>query len=287
MPGINFDPASAYYDKTRGYPPGVAEAIRDAILNKLQPGSNSSTRFLELGVGTGRIAQPFIQAGYDYVGVDLSLAMMGQLRQKFAGKSVTHNNHCQLLQADITCLPFKEASFDVAITVHVLHLVANWQKALREAHRVLRKPGGYLFIGKDSPASDISQMATTLTVKKWDAILEDLGVNLDSRLPGLKDSAPNWDETVEVFLQQLGAKTERVNLVEYTTASLSPRMLAQGHIERIYSSDWRIPADIHAAASKRLQAWLDTECPEPDRAFSISNTFRTIVAKWKLLLIGL
>src|SRR4051794_10462206 len=154
MPSINFDPASAYYDNTRGFAPGVAEAIRDAIIAKVDV--TSPLRFIELGVGTGRIALPFIQANHNYTGVDLSLGMMEQLRLKLAAAPVPSLNHYHLLQADITRLPFADASFDVAITVHVLHLVDDWQKALREAHRVLRKPGGCLFIGyTDSHKDDL------------------------------------------------------------------------------------------------------------------------------------
>jgi len=280
MPGINFDPAYAYYDKTRGYAPGVAEAIRDTILNKIQSVANSSPRFLELGVGTGRIALPFIQANYNYVGVDLSLAMMEQLRGKANPNSDTSNYSYHLLQADITRLPFREASFDVALMVHVLHLVDNWQVALCETQRVLRKTGGYLFIGNDEPSKDISHSTTYLVKKKWDAILQEFGINRNALLPGLNERALNRDELIEAFLQQLGAQTERINLLEHTTPPLSPRMMAQRHLERMYSSDWQIPDHIHASASRHLENWLNTECPEPDRAFSILSTFKAIIARW-------
>jgi len=47
MPGISFDRAAEYYDNTRGFPEGVAEQIRAAIVN--YTGANFDTRFLELG----------------------------------------------------------------------------------------------------------------------------------------------------------------------------------------------------------------------------------------------
>ena len=80
MPGISFDRAVDYYDATRGYPPGVAERLRNAIIAALE--LSQSAQILEAGVGTGRIAIPFIEAGYFYAGVDLSRRMMGQLRRK-------------------------------------------------------------------------------------------------------------------------------------------------------------------------------------------------------------
>ena len=48
-------------------------------------------------------------------------------------------------QADITDIPFDEASFDVVICSHVLEHVPDDRKALREIHRVLR-PGGTAYM---------------------------------------------------------------------------------------------------------------------------------------------
>src|SRR5262245_23441180 len=83
MPGIAFDRATSFYDATRGLPPGVAEQVRDQIA--LCTGAGHDTRFLDIGIGTGRIALPFVQIGADYTGADLSLSMMEVLRKKVAG----------------------------------------------------------------------------------------------------------------------------------------------------------------------------------------------------------
>ena len=80
MPGVNFDRAAAFYDATRALPDGVAEQVRDAVLERV--GARPGTRFLEVGVGTGRFALPFVRAGHAYCGVDLSAAMLGALREK-------------------------------------------------------------------------------------------------------------------------------------------------------------------------------------------------------------
>src|SRR3954470_15795923 len=105
MPPVSFDRAAEYYDITRGYADGSAERIRDAIVAYTTAGRN--TRFLELGVGTGRIALPFIRAGYDYTGVDISPAMMARLAGKLADDSGASMYRFQLREADITMLPFE------------------------------------------------------------------------------------------------------------------------------------------------------------------------------------
>src|SRR5689334_15191889 len=100
MASVSFDRAAEYYDSTRGYAEGVAERIRDAIVS--YTGADKDTKFLELGVGTGRIALPFIRAGYDYTGIDLSQEMMAKLREKVNRDEGSANYHYRLLQGDIT-----------------------------------------------------------------------------------------------------------------------------------------------------------------------------------------
>lgn len=278
MPSIAFDAASSYYDATRGFAPGVAEDIRDAILAKI--GNKGSLRFIELGVGTGRIALPFIQAHHDFTGVDLSLPMMAQLQHKLAADPHAASYNYSLLQADVTQLPFADASFDVALTVHVLHLVNDWQQTLREAYRVLRKPGGQLFICHEDSAPTVEQPPTFLVRQQWDAILNELGYSRRASQPGIVNIGENRNELIEAFLQQLGARTENLTLLEHPTLPVSPREMAERHFARMYSGDWQIPDAVHAEAVRRLEAWLNTECPEPDKAFSLTNQFKAIVANW-------
>jgi ubiquinone/menaquinone biosynthesis C-methylase UbiE len=275
MPSIVFDQAAEYYDSTRGYPEGVPERIRDAIVATTE--ASEETRFLELGVGTGRIALPFIRAGYDFTGVDLSQPMMEQISRKLAADSQADNYRYRLLEADITHLPFDDDSFDVAMAVHVLHLVDGWQQAIREAYRVLRKPGGELLLGQDAAIEDAPPSAQRLVNARWDAILAELGVERDRLVPGAPGSRA---AVIEPFLHELGAQTRSVTLVEHATLPLSPREMARRHKERQYSRDWMLPDDVHAEAVRRLDTWLRTECPEPDRPITATARFMALVARW-------
>ncbi len=257
----------------------MAERIRDAIV--AYTGADQRTRFLELGVGTGRIALPFIRAGYDYTGVDLSQPMMDQLMRKLDGAPDAGRFRYQLLRADITALPFADQSFDIALAAHVLHLVDGWQRALEEARRVLRQPGGQLLIAYDAPADEGAPSAHRLVNAQWSAILRELGTSRDVLLPGLKEGN-RWrsDATLEAHLQQLGAQTQIVTLLEHETPPLAPRAMAQRHIDRMYSSDWQLSDEVHAEAARRLHAWLEAECPEPDRPISGTARFKAIAARW-------
>src|SRR5688500_8784760 len=67
-----YDAIAPRFDRDRALPDGVAEAIRAAVL----AAAAVRPRVLDLGAGTGRIGRPFVAAGDDYVGVDLSLGTL-------------------------------------------------------------------------------------------------------------------------------------------------------------------------------------------------------------------
>lgn len=278
MPGISFDRAVEYYDATRGYAEGVAERIRDAIVKETEADQN--TRFLELGVGTGRIALPFIQAGYDYTGIDLSQPMMDKLEQKLTEDPAKANFRYKLQQGDVTSLPFPDNSFDVIITVHVLHLIDNWQEAINEARRVLRKPGGKFILGYDdisSSSADQERMALQVR-KRWTAIIEELGYKDANTLRRPTIYGPESQTTL--YLKSIGATTQVVELAEYQTPPISPRDMFERLKLRMYSRDWKTPDEIHAEAVSRLEKWLNEEFADPDRKVSATAHFEAIIASW-------
>src|SRR5690349_13692902 len=80
MSSLSFDPIASVYDATRGYPAVVAQTIALGI-EKAAHATPQST-FLEVGVGTGRIAFPLATLGHTYTGVDISAKMVELLEDK-------------------------------------------------------------------------------------------------------------------------------------------------------------------------------------------------------------
>ncbi|NJN66831.1 MAG: methyltransferase domain-containing protein [Chloroflexaceae bacterium] len=278
MPSFSYDRAVAYYDATRSFADGVAEQIRDAILAQTQ--TTHESRLLELGVGTGRIALPFAEAGYHITGIDISLAMMREFVRKLAHLAPPLT--CHLCQADITHLPFADATFDVVLAVHVLHLVDGWQQAIHEARRVTRKPGGLFLVLYDGPpvqteGSQAGQVSPIEVVRqKWRDILKELGEEYGSHRPGLHSS----DERVGHYLRETGAEVATINLTEYEYPSLSPRDVVEHIRQRTYSADWHIPDAVHSETVRQLEAWLPEAFDEPDRPMRITGTLNAVVARW-------
>ncbi len=280
MPGVPFDRATSFYDATRGLPPGVAEQVRDQIA--LCTGAGHNTRFLEIGVGTGRIALPFVQIGADYTGADLSLPMLEVLRKKIA--AIPEGQvRLKLALADAMALPFAGASFDVIIMIHLLHLVSDWRQTLRECRRVLRD-GGWLVLSSNERAEQKPSDAAAgrmpdgpLVVRdKWNEIMNDLGQDR-SRQPGGRWLA---NEEVRDALAQMGASVRHVTLVEYKHRPITAREMASLHRDRIFSSDWHHSDDVHAVASRRLEQWLEQEHPAPDAPYQAQVHFSVLLAHW-------
>ena len=86
-------------------------------------------RLLEVGVGTGRVALPLETAGFDVTGVDASRGMLAHARTK---------GLVRLVRGSAYRLPFAPASVDASLLVHVLHLLNEPARALKEATRVGR-----------------------------------------------------------------------------------------------------------------------------------------------------
>lgn len=125
LPRVNFDRIAHRYDQTRTLPSPQMEAILEPLVGAL----SSYERVLEVGVGTGRFAIPLQRRGIPLVGVDISSRMVARGREKGLRN---------VLFADAMNLPFRDRSFEAALSVHVLHLLPDWRAALEEIGRVIR-----------------------------------------------------------------------------------------------------------------------------------------------------
>ncbi len=150
---VAFDRAADYYDNTRGFPPGVAADVGTLLVKT--GGLTSSSRVLEIGVGTGRIALPVAPHIRAYYGIDLARPMLERLIAKRSTEPV------YVVEGDVTRLPFPDAGFDAVIAVHIFHLIPAWREVLREVARVMR-PGALLLHGWND------RMATNTLQGVWD-----------------------------------------------------------------------------------------------------------------------
>src|SRR5260370_4617658 len=227
MPSLSFDRVAHAYDATRGFPPGVDQQIAKAIVDTVY--AKPETTFMEVGVGTGRIAFPLASLGHIYTGVDISEKMVKLLAAKLLANSWkeyeqewgslpdengarTHSvrrfreavKHAsmRLVLSDMTALPFHDASFDIVLAVHVFHLVDGWQQAGCEVLRVLRPGGAFLHCW-----DEFARVEKWPVVETWGKIVHALGGEV--RRPGATRRA-----AVTVRLKAEALQPQEVPVVE-------------------------------------------------------------------------
>jgi ubiquinone/menaquinone biosynthesis C-methylase UbiE len=113
------------YDTTRGASPSVLAPLRRALAGA--PGRHLA----DIGGGTGNYALALAGEGWQPVVIDRSAQMLAQAGAK----------GLETARANVTRLPFADASFDAAMLVSMLHHVDDPAHALAEAKRVLRPDG--------------------------------------------------------------------------------------------------------------------------------------------------
>jgi ubiquinone/menaquinone biosynthesis C-methylase UbiE len=244
---LSFDRVASQYDATRGYPPDVARQIASGLvrLGELPPGA----RVLEIGIGTGRIALPLVEQGVSVTGIDIAPLMLEQLQANYEatrGAATAPSAWGTLMTqvADMTALPFADATFDAVIAVHVLHLVPEWRRALGEALRVIRSGGSFL-LGQDVTATN----GVNFQIQdKWLQIVRELGARPE------RVGARSYGEIVEA-LRERGLVAQEAALASWTQPQ-TPRSVVRYIADRIWSQTWGIPDPIFAESTRRLDAWV-------------------------------
>ncbi len=93
--------------------------------------------FLDICCGPGYLAAEAARRGADVTAIDFAVSMVAEARRRFPGIAFAHG--------DAEALDFPDQSFDAAACAFgVLHL-ADPDRALAEAYRVLRSGGRYAF----------------------------------------------------------------------------------------------------------------------------------------------
>jgi SAM-dependent methyltransferase len=135
--------AAAHYTAT------FAQATRgfvDALLDAARVGAG--TRVLDLACGPGPVASGAAERGALPVGLDFSSAMIALARADHPG--------IRFEVGDAEVLPFADEVFDAVVANFGIHHVAEPNRALAEARRVLRPRGRVAFTSWAAPAENIA-----------------------------------------------------------------------------------------------------------------------------------
>src|SRR3989442_15842090 len=123
---VNYDQIASTYDQRYTVSPfvGIATALRSLVQDV------GAEWVLEVGCGTGRWLAELQPVVRQVCGIDLSLGMLQQARQRPQSPSLIcgHASH----------LPFPDAMFDLIFCVNALHHFPQPRVFICEARRLLR-----------------------------------------------------------------------------------------------------------------------------------------------------
>ena len=245
---VAFDRAAGYYDRTRGFPPGVEADVARLMV---QAGDLSrSSQVLEIGVGTGRIALPTALHVGAYYGIDLSRPMLDRLRAKHDGEPI------YLVEGDATRLPFSSGALDAVLAVHVFHLIPGWREVLAEVTRILR-PGGLLLHGWNGRQAE-SELQKIWAQSTQEQRAVEGAIHREQR---------------ETFLEEHGWRKAGEPLVHHYTFQRSPLEFVESIQQRHFSSMWRMSDQEVARGLAAVQAYIDEHYSDAALLETVASSF--------------
>lgn len=254
------DRVARRYNAQRAHPPDVSAAVGAAITE--QAGGPGAT-VLEIGIGTGRIAWPVVDAGCKVVGIDLSANM---LDEAFGEGRTFPDDKLHLLRADMHELPVADDTFDAVLAVHVMHLAKDWQVMLREVARVL-KPNGVLIQGNDwiDPQSVVGRLR------------DELRTRVMALAPNFMP--PSAGVSKQDFLAGLGATDTSEHIAAEWTVYASANDRLKDVEDRIDAESWILPPDLFAEVSAQLRAYAEATWPDMDEKLPVTRRFTLSITR--------
>jgi ubiquinone/menaquinone biosynthesis C-methylase UbiE len=262
MKSLSFDAMVELYDQTRVVDPNCFRAALDNLVERFPPHHFRSC--FEPGIGTGRIAIPLAEAGYHVMGVDISHEMLAHLTTRLTQRSSALP--MRFSRADVTHLPFAEATFDLGVAVHLFYFIAEWQRAAEELLRVVRRDGPIVLMhtgtGMEIPL--VNQRYKDLCAVQGYAIPE-IGVK-------------STQEVVDYFTAQ-GCQTEWIRQRWQWTAHIRLEQALRYVQARAYSFTSSVSNEVHTAAMQRLESELTQQYGHLSTEVAIPNQVYCVIIR--------
>ena len=173
---------------------GPAEKVEFALSHALEGAPIG--RLLDIGTGTGRIAELLSGKADHVVALDKSPEMLRLARARLQNLPF---EGWELVQGDFGALPFRAETFDTVVFHHVLHYAHEPASVLQEAARVCR-PGGriviadYAYHERDEFRRRYAHVRLGFTDEQMLELLSESGFD-----PSLPDTVPGAELTTKIW----------------------------------------------------------------------------------------
>lgn len=172
---------------------------------------------LEIGCGTGKNTEWFVEKAKEITAVDLSDEMLSRAKEKITSRKV------QFIQADITFpWTFIDKPYDLISFSLVLEHMYNLEPLFNEASRALR-PGGHVYIGELHPYKQYSGTKARFDTKDGQQVPECFDHHISDFIQTAKNYGLNLLDLHEFFDTNNKRETPRILAIILKKDFVSPR----------------------------------------------------------------
>ena len=198
---------------------GIHRLKKGAMIDWLNPRAGQS--ILDVGGGTGDIAFRILERRPDarVTVCDLTPAMLDQGRDRAVDRGILSG--VEWVAGNAEHLPFDEMQFDAYTVAFCLRNVADWDKALHEAWRVLKPGGRFLCL-------EFSQVAVPALAKAYDLYSFKVLPWLGQQVTGDRGSYQYLVESIRKFPNQetLAGMMAKAGFAQVSHRNLSAGIVA-------------------------------------------------------------
>jgi ubiquinone/menaquinone biosynthesis C-methylase UbiE len=164
-------------------------------------------------------------------------------------------SNLQLIHADASRLLFPDRSFDVVLTVHMLHAVFDWQTLVNDIMRVLKPNGYYLNCQWITPPARLE--------------FEDYFRGISSKYASSQRSFEKID--VAGYLQK--SCESNYYVAKEWTVSNTVRELLSFFRKRAYGLCWQVSDEVHHKVMNEFEAFCQAHYGSLDKIISSNAKF--------------
>ena len=119
---------------------------------------------LDCGCGGGRNIKALLERFPDAVAWGLDYSEISVEKTRLVNKAAIEGGRCNVVQGDVSALPFDEKSFDLVTGFETVYFWPHIENCFRQVFRVLR-PGGLFLIVNESDGTDAMG-------EKWEKMID-------------------------------------------------------------------------------------------------------------------
>lgn len=157
-------------------------------------GNLAPAAILDCGCGGGRNIKVLLEKFPDAVGWGLDYSGISVEKTREVNKAAIAASRCNVVQGDVSALPFDENSFDLVTAFETVYFWPDLEMCFKQVFRVL-KPGGIFLIMNESDGTDPMG-------EKWEKLIDGMSLYTGEELTDILKKAGFVDIKVSQHMQK-------------------------------------------------------------------------------------